>query len=183
MKFYLIKIAGCSILLQPFFYASLHLARHFIKHTVSVNIKEKNAISAPVIIEPITLVALKVIPKSTTDVKIAPKIPVNKTDKTGQTQAFRVAPEKLADVIRLIARYTTATPKTTHKNAGVTVITAVARRTAAIMPIMTLAVMATTEQLDLHEHIDIFFTSRYNICEIASLSELNKSIFVIFFLV
>ena len=134
-----------------------------IKQAVSKKIKEANANKAPVIIAPIMLVATKVIPKSITDVTIAPKIAVNKTVKTGQIQLFCAMPEKLADFTKIIARYKTAIPKTTHKNAGVKVITAVVRKTAAIIPIITLAITATTEQFDLQKQTDIFFTSQYNI--------------------
>jgi hypothetical protein len=127
------------------------LVRHLIKHTLSVNIKEKNPINAPEIIVPIILVVAKVIPKRIKDVNTAPKIAVNKTERTGQRQLFTAMLENLADVNKIIARYTVATPKTTHKNAGVKVITAVVRRTAPIAPKIILTITATTEQLDLQE--------------------------------
>ena len=126
---------------------------------VSVKIKEKNAISAPVIIAPITLVATKVIAKSITDVKIAPKIPVKRTDRIGQTHPLMFVPDKFAETAKTTARYTTATPKTTHKNAGVTVITAVVLKIAAIIPTIMLPTIANIEQFVLQVQIDIFFTS------------------------
>lgn len=141
---------------QPFFYSLPHFVRHLIRHTVSANIKEKNPINAPEIIVPIMLVVAKVIPKRIKEVNTAPKIAVNKTERTGQMQLFAVTLENLADVIKIIARYTTATPKTTHKNAGVKVITAVVVRTAPIAPKIILTITATTEQLDLQEQKDIF---------------------------
>lgn len=127
-----------------------------IRHTVSANIKEKNPIRAPEIIVPIMLVTAKVIPKRIKDVNIAPKIAVSKTESTGQIQLFTEMLENLDDNIRIIARYTVATPKTTHKNAGVKVITAVVESSAPIAPKIMLAITAITEQLDLHEHKDIF---------------------------
>lgn len=148
---------------QPVFYSLPHFVRHLIRHTVSANIKEKNPIKAPEIIVPIILVVAKVIPKRIKDVNTAPKIAVNKTESTGQIQLFMGRLEILADDNKIIARYTVATPKTTHKNAGVRVITAVVERTAPIAPKMILAITATTEQLDLQEQKDIFFTSRYSI--------------------
>ena len=146
---------------QPFFYSLLHLVKHLIKHTVSANIKEKNPINAPEIMVPIMLVVAKVMPKRIKAVNTAPKIAVNKTERTGQIQLFTEIFENLADANKIIARYTVATPKTTHKNAGVNVITAVVRKTAAITPIMMLAIIAATEQFDLQEQTDIFFTSFY----------------------
>lgn len=133
-----------------------HFARHLIRHTVSANIKEKKPINAPEIIVPIILVVAKVIPKRIKDVNTAPNIAVNKTESTGHIQLFTEMFENRADVIRIIARYTVATPRTTHKNAGVRVITAVVVRTAPIAPKIILTMTATTEQLYLQEHKDIF---------------------------
>ena len=129
---------------------------HFIRHTVSVNIKERNPISAPEIIVPIMLVAAKVTPKSITDVNTAPKIATSKTESAEQAQLLTESSEICGDVIKSIARYTVAIPKATHKNAGVKVITAVVVRTAPIAPIIILAITETAEQFVLQEHNDIF---------------------------
>ena len=56
-------------------------------------------------------------------------------------------------------------PKTTHKNAGVTVITAVMRRNAVIIPIIILVTIAINGQLILQLQLYIeLFTSCYSIC-------------------
>ena len=126
---------------------SEHLATHFERQATEVNVSEKNVSNAPVIMAPITLVATNSIAKSTTEVKTVPRIPVSKTGKIEQIQP-RVPPLRTtADMIDVIARYTIAMPKTTHKNAGVTVITAVKRSTAAMIPIMILATTALNKQL------------------------------------
>ena len=100
----------------------------------------------PVIIAPKMLVAAKGIAKSITAVSIVPSIPASKTGTTEQRQhlfeTFRIA----ASVAGVIAKYTTAIPKTINKNTGVTVITAVIRKNAAIIPIIMLAIIAPHEQ-------------------------------------
>ena len=102
------------------------------------------------------LVAANVIPKRIKEVSTAPKIAVNRTEITGQIQLFVLIFENLVDNINNSARYTVAIPKTTHKNAGVKVITAVVASTAPIAPKIMLAITAITEQLDLQEQKDIF---------------------------
>lgn len=136
----------------------MHFAKHLIRHAVSANIKEEKAKSKPVIIAPIILVAANVIANRTTDVNIAPNIPVNNTDKMGQIQFLTVTQREDADTAKSIARYTTAIPKATHKNAGVTVIVAVIVRNAVTTPIRILAIIATTEQLDLQQQNDIHYS-------------------------
>lgn len=116
---------------------------HLIRHATVVTISEKNASNAPVMIAPITLVAANVIAKRTIDVKIAPSIPTKITDRLLHTHPdLRIT----GDTASNIARYTTAMPKTTHKNAGVTVITALNCRNAVIIPIIILATMARPAQ-------------------------------------
>jgi len=61
---------------NPLFWQQAEL--HFIRHAVDVIISEKNVNNAPVIIAPITLVAAKLIARSTNDVRIVPSIPVSK---------------------------------------------------------------------------------------------------------
>lgn len=112
---------------------------------------------------PITLVAANVIPRRITDVRIVPKMPVRKADNPEQTQLRVVLPLSI-DAPRVIARYTTAIPKRTHKNAGVNVITAVMLRKAAIIPIITLAIIAIPVQfgLQLQFKLDIYFHLQCN---------------------
>ena len=52
-------------------------------------------------------------------------------------------------------RYTTAMPKTVHKNAGVTVIAAVILRKAAMIPTAMLIMRAAVVQVLLHEQSDV----------------------------
>lgn len=133
-------------------------AKHLIRQAVDVSIKDKNAKRPPVIIAPIILVATKSMASSTTDNKIAPKIPVTSADKTAHIQLFLALGRWAIDVeIRTIARYTTAIPSTTHKNASPTVITAVMRKKAVIIPIIMLTTIAKNGQVILQLHIN--FTS------------------------
>ena len=118
-----------------------------------MNIKDTKPKSAPVIIAPIILVATKVIARSTTEVKIAPKTPVSKRDKTGHIQPLLVVLWAEADVAKATIRKATATPKVTHKNAGVRVIVAVMRRNAVTIPTIMLATIDSAEQLVLQHDI------------------------------
>jgi hypothetical protein len=86
---------------------------------------DKNASRAPVNIAPIILVAANATPKSIIENKIAPKIPISRVDSIGQRQPILTSgPSKVAVTTSNTARYTTAMPSTTHKKAGVMVITA-----------------------------------------------------------
>ena len=138
----------------------LHHTAHFAKHATDVTVREKNVKRAPEIIAPITLVATNSIAKRTTDVKIAPRIPVKSTGSTAQTHPLLPVPLTTAANIGVNARYTTAIPRTTHKNAGVIVITAVMRSIAVITPTIKLAIIESTEQLFLHSQFKrpIIFT-------------------------
>ncbi len=123
-----------------------------------MSIKDKNAKSPPVIIAPIILVATNSIANSTTDSKIAPKMPVRSADKTEHIQLFLISGHRAIDIeIRIIARYTTAMPSATHKKALPTVITAVIRKKAVIIPIIILTTIAKNGQVILQLHI--IFTS------------------------
>ena len=51
---------------------------------MAVIVKEKKKSKRPTIIAPITLVAAKVIPRSTTENKIVPKIPAKTVDTAAQ---------------------------------------------------------------------------------------------------
>ena len=112
---------------------------HFIRHATDVIIRDKKKSSAPVMIAPITLVAANVIASRTIDVSTVPSIPVSNTGRLVHTQPdLRI----VGDTASKIARYTTAMPSVTHKKAGVTVITAVKRRNAVMMPIIMLATIS-----------------------------------------
>ena len=92
-----------------------------MRQAVDVKISDRNASNAPVIIAPIMLVAANVMPKSTKETSAAPKIPVSSVDRIAQ----HLAQGFLAATRSVTARYTTAMPRTTHRKAGATVITAV----------------------------------------------------------
>ena len=128
---------------------SEHLAVHFARQATDVTVSEKNASNAPLIIAPITLPAANAIPKRITDVKIVPRIPVSKAGRIEHTQPRIPLPRTTAPIIGVNARYTTAMPNKTHKNAGVMVITAVKVRIAVIIPIIILATMELSKQLPL----------------------------------
>ena len=102
---------------------------------MDVTVREKNIRRAPVIIAPNRLVAAKGIARSITDTKIVPRMPATSGVIAGHTQVRLLLFRIIAAVMGRIARYTTAMPKSTHKNAGVTVITAIKRSIAVIIPI------------------------------------------------
>lgn len=112
------------------------------------------------------LVATNVTPRRITDVRIEPKIPANTAESVAGHEARASLSEK-AEINSVKIRKATATPKTTHKNAGVTVITAVMRNIAAITPIIRLPMKASPVQVTLFLQLksDIYFTSHFNICE------------------
>lgn len=130
---------------QGFFY-SLQPATHFIKQATEVNTSEKNASRAPEKSAPIMLVAAKVTAKRIKDSNTVPRIPIRRTRIVLQTHLRSVS--VTAEIMRVIPRKITAIPKTTHKNAGVKVITAVKRRMAVIIPIIILAAVARPVQLN-----------------------------------
>ena len=76
-------------------------------------------------IAPIMLVATKSIPRSITDRRIVPSIPVRIRFNTEHIHMRTVEERVCAETIRSIARYTTAIPNRTHRKALVIVITAV----------------------------------------------------------
>ena len=110
-------------------------------------IREKNNNKRPVMIAPTTLVAANSIARSTTDIKIVPSIPIRRTGRTAHIQSLIPNPSANDKVISTTARYETAIPNTTHKNAGVTVIVAVIVKNAVIIPIIMLATIASPVQL------------------------------------
>ena len=123
---------------------------HFTKQAVEVIISEKKNIKSPAIIAPSTLVAAKATQRSIIDVRTVPKIPVSCARSRSHTHFLRLP--GIDDVNKPKARYTTAIPSVTHKNAGVKVITAVYRRIPAITPITILATVAYSIQLCLQSH-------------------------------
>lgn len=123
-------------------------------------VSEKNRSSAPAIIAPITLVAAKLIAKRIRDVRIVPRMPVISTDNILHTQ-LRMLIARAAVTINNTASATTAIPKVTHKNAGVSAIVAEKTRNAVIIPIIILATIARPVQLVLQPQfiLSISFTS------------------------
>lgn len=134
--------------------------RHCEKQATVVTSKEKKASSKPFITAPRTLVTANVMPKRITDVRIVPKIPVNRTGRIEHTQLRRPHPMSTADNIKVIARYTIAIPNKVHKNAGVMVMTAVKLKNAVIIPMIMPATMEIPIQLLLllQQHNDIKFS-------------------------
>jgi hypothetical protein len=100
-------------------------------------VSEKKNRRSPEIIAPIMLVAANVIPRSTIAVITVPRIPIRTSDNPLQ----QLLPSEIfpGDARSNIAKYTTAIPNTTHKNAGVMVIRAIPRKIPATIPIITLA--------------------------------------------
>lgn len=106
-------------------------------------------------IAPAILVAAKVMARSITDVRTVPKIPARKSGRMGHRQSRRyglAGDSAKSDT----ARKPTAIPKVVHKNAGVTVITAVIVRTVATTPIIMLAIIARAPQLFLQEQEQLY---------------------------
>ena len=118
-------------------------AAHFVMQAVDVTMSVKKPNKAPVIKAPKKLVAANVIPKSITDVKIVPKSPVKRagTDERAQPRTFELRTSTGESI-----RYTTAMPKSTHKNAGVTAIVAINAKAVVMTPITILATIATNGQ-------------------------------------
>ena len=115
-------------------------AMHLIRHAVEVIIRAKNNRSRPVIIAPGMLVVTNVIPRRITEVRIVPRIPKSCNGSTAHRQRLGVTALRYGETASVRIRYTTAMPNSTHKNAGVTVITAVILRTVVITPIITAAI-------------------------------------------
>lgn len=90
------------------------------------------------------LVAAKVTPRRITAVRIVPKTPTSNISKIPQQV---LSAENKEDVKSSMPRTPTAIPKSTHKNAGVTVIIAVKRKRAAITPTIMLAATAMPVQV------------------------------------
>lgn len=114
----------------------------------------------------ITLVATMPTARRTMENKIEPRIPISRAPSVAHLQSQGSALLAMAAAKSSKARYTTAIPRTTHRKAGVTVMTAVICKNAATTPMMTLARIAAIAQLHLklQLHKDMWFTSHHNIC-------------------
>ena len=113
----------------------------FTRQAVAVMISEKKNKSTPVRIAPTILVATNGIANKTTENSTVPTIPLSKEFTVFAVQDAAVASVSNAFTSR-IAKYATATPNVTHKNAGVTVMTAMMRKKAATTPIIRLTTTA-----------------------------------------
>lgn len=102
------------------------------------------------------LVATNVIPRRITDVSTVPSIPASRTGRIEHIHSRNPDLPKRAVAISVTARYPMATPKSTHKNAGVTVIVAVIRKNAAITPIIAAAITENVMQLGLQLQLLLF---------------------------
>ncbi len=96
------------------------------------------------------LVAANVIPRRIIDTRIVPKIPKSRVFTEEQKQPSPLEEHVPPEVARSIARYTTAIPRSTHKNAGVIVIVAIKVSIPAITPIMIAATIAMLVHCVLH---------------------------------
>lgn len=137
---------------------------HLVRQATSVSIRKNENRRSPVRTAPRILVAANSIAKSTTDSNIVAIIAPNRTVRIVLMQQGVIVPQHFRDTENRsrIPRYTTAIPKTVHKNAGVTVIAAVILRKAVIIPTTILIIRAAVVQvLFLHgqSDVDILFTS------------------------
>ena len=133
---------------------------HLARQAVSVSVRKNDNRRSPVITAPIMLVATKSIASSIIAKRIVARIAPRSTERVVLMQQGRQLLQQLIDTVvrRTMARYTTAMPNTTHKNAGVTVMAAVILRNAAMMPTAMLTMRDTVVQVFLHEQslFDIF---------------------------
>jgi len=144
---------------------SLQPKLHFIKQAVVVSVRDRKNSNTPAMMAPKILVAAKPTPSRMTAESAVPKMPVRTAVAVLQMQALL---DSVPDEANSTARYTTAMPRATHKNAGVIVMVAVKVRAAAIMPIMKLAMAASVTQLhvQLQEFLPIISppASIYEVC-------------------
>jgi len=122
---------------------------HLTMQVTEVMSKVKNPSNAPAKIAPITLVAANSIAKRINDRRMVPQIPIISVVNAVHTHLLVPLLLNSVPAIAVIPRYTTAMPKTTHKNAGVSVIIVLKLRNAVIMPMIILATTANTVQLGL----------------------------------
>ena len=123
---------------------------HLTRQAVSVSAKKNDRRSRPVITAPRMLVATNSTARSTIANSTVAIIAPRSTVIIFFIQQGLFSQQLIdAAVMRTMARYTTAMPKTVHKNAGVTVMVAVILRKAAMMPTTMLIMRATVVQLPL----------------------------------
>ena len=123
---------------------------HLTRQAVSVSIRKNDRRSRPVITAPRMLVATNSTARSTIANSTVAIIAPRSTVIIFFIQQGLFSQQLIdAAVMRTIARYTTAMPKTVHKNAGVTVMAAVILRKAAMMPTTMLTMRAIVVQLPL----------------------------------
>lgn len=141
---------------------------HRVRQAVSVSVRKKENRSKPVITAPKMLVAANSTASKITASSIVAIIAPRSTDIVVLKQQSILPAQHLKDVAArsITSRYTTAIPKTVHRNAGVTVIAAVILRKAVMIPITILIISAADVQVFLHEQsdVDILFTSVFIIC-------------------
>lgn len=130
--------------------SSLQPDTHFTRHAVSAIIRLKKNPIAPAMIAPAVLVAAKLIPRSITDVRIVPRIPVRSAVILEQIQFWMETQRTEEAVTRAIARYTMAIPNVTQENAAVIVMVAVMVKNAVITPMRMLAITEITVQPSIH---------------------------------
>ena len=118
-----------------------------MRHTVDIINREKKNKAAPVITAPAILVAAKVIARRTIEPKTVPSIPARIEVILVHIQLFEATLPNILITLKIKTRKRTAIPKITHKKAGVTVITAVKRRNAVIIPITKLKTSEKNVQL------------------------------------
>ena len=143
----------------------LQLKKQRIRQAVEVTIRKKKNKSAPVRIAPITLVAANSIARNTMERSIVPIIPAIRA-VTVQHKSLQLSLTERAETAKATARYTTAMPRSTHKNAGVREIAPVILRKDATIPAIRLVTTAITTQpgLQLLHDVDINFTSQTILC-------------------
>lgn len=134
-----------------------------------MTVRKKKNRSAPVRIAPIILVAANSMASRTMESNTVPRIPASSA-LTILHKLSQHPRRKRAAETRIMARYTTAIPRSTHKNAVVRVIAAVILRKAAIIPIIRLVTTAITVQpgLQLLHDVDKKITSHIILCEMTS---------------
>ena len=154
-----IKIKTDRLAVGLFCY-SLPVTIHLTRQAVSVSTRKNESRRSPAKTAPRTLVAGNSIARSTTAKSMVAIIAPRSTEIILLIQQGDLFSQQLTDatVTRRMARYTTAMPKTTHKNAGVIVIAAVILRKAVMIPTAMLTIRAIVVQLFLQVQslVDIF---------------------------
>lgn len=135
----------------------LQFAVHFTKQAIDEKISEKAANKMPTTIAPKTLVAAKVTPKRTTDASNVTRTPTINAVRLAQIQPLLRELHPKSSFAKSRSSTPKAMPKVTQRNTEGTVITAVKRRTPAIIPMMSEAVMPRPRQSNLPVHLQLQF--------------------------